>query len=735
MTRDSHGWASFAVAFDPADRAYFVADAPVAPLLRWDGSSWVLHAPPPGGEKLDARLVFHTDGTPHLVWRVDTAIRVARWDGTSWAAFGPSLTAGGINEQAEYAGNPAMALDAAGQPTVAWEHQTATGFEIHLRQWDGTTWNALGESTAANGIGNRTRPCRVPDVVLDDDGRPIVGWEENERIWVFHWTGTSWVELLGSVADAGILDVPACSIRLARASGSPDLVASFLANGSSVYLLRWDGAAWNGLGGSATGGGLTYGAHPQGRPGLALDPAGRPIVSWATWSEAGAPRVTRWTGAAWDGLGGSNAAPGVSATDGEIPFGAQALAVDSLGTPVVAWLDDMDRPGTSQGWPIYLRQWSGTAWSELGAWPYGSGLSDTPRTSRMPALAMDASGVPAVAWLERTEAGPEQVYLKQWNSAAWTGLGGSASGDGLNPPGRLNDGGLEVEIDGSGRPIVAWSDTASVRVRQWDGSAWVGLAGSDTGVAAGREPGLSVRASDGAVFLTWVGTDAGTPQVYLRQWDGGAWVELSGSASGGGISQNQGAGADAEWPRVRVDSIGRPVVAWGAYPGNPSHAVYLKRLEGGAWLEVGASATGGGIGDSWTGGVSLAVDSQDRPVVAWANEVVRWDGTAWTQLAGSGMPFATSSPVFRPVEVAVDGQDRVVVAWEANETVQWQVHVARWDNGVWSDIAASNQEGGVSNSAGPALDVALAARGSRVCVAWCEPAAPNLEILLRCTDD
>jgi hypothetical protein len=95
------------------------------------------------------------------------------------------------------------------------------------------------------------------------------------------------------------------------------------------------------------------------------------------------------------------------------------------------------------------------------------------------------------------------------------------------------------------------------------------------------------------------------------------WQEVgAGSASGGGISANDG---DSGIPSVAVAPDGRPYVAW-EDDSSGDYEIYVRRWNGSIWEEVGSgSASGGGIsdndGNSWC--PSLAVAPDGRPYVAW----------------------------------------------------------------------------------------------------------------------
>ena len=116
--------------------------------------------------------------------------------------------------------------------------------------------------------------------------------------------------------------------------------------------------------------------------------------------------------------------------------------------------------------------------------------------------------------------------------------------------------------------------------------------------------------------VAWRDDSSGTWQIYVRRWNGGAWVEMGGSASGGGISNTVG---PCYWPSVAIGPDGAPLVAW-IDDSSGSLEVYVRRWNGLAWEEMGAgSAAGSGISGSVDNvySTSLAVGPDNTPVVAW----------------------------------------------------------------------------------------------------------------------
>src|SRR5262245_2754067 len=175
--------------------------------------------------------------------------------------------------------------------------------------------------------------------------------------------------------------------------------------------------------------------------------------------------------------------------------------------------------------------------------------------------------------------------------------------------------------------------------------------------------------------------------------EGPAWVELAGSGSGGGISRNRG---HSQTPRVKVDPAGHPVVVWRDTSGGLTGEIYLKRWDGAAWVELAGSGSEGGV--SRTGSTShspaLALDNRGRPVIAWVENkdiyLRQWDGAVWVELAGSATGEGVSSGTGRSSfpAVAVDAEGHPVVAWDAADPGKSRIFVRRWTGSAWIELGA-----------------------------------------------
>lgn len=378
---------------------------------------------------------------------------------------------------------------------------------------------------------------------------------------------------------------------------------------------------WQPVGsGSAGGGGISDNSGTSQSAAMAAGPNNRLYVAWSDDSSGDAEiYLRRWDGSNWSDLGGSAGGGGISNNSGASLW--PAVAVDSDGNPWVAWHD-----ASAGDTEIYVRRWTGAAWEPVGnGSAEGGGISNNAGSSAYVALEIAANGQAYAVWMD-SSAGNQEVYARRWNGSAWEGLAGSASGGGIsNTPTRSGRPAIALYDN---LPTVAWAETETVGdiyVRRFDGTAWVELgehSASNGGVS--NTPGVSQYAAigysaAGKPFVAWYDYTPGQPEIYAATLEGVQWVAAgTGATSGGGISNT---GNTSVEPALAVQG-GAPYVVWQETT-NSDAEVYIRRLAGDNWVEVGnGSASGGGISDNSGDSqyAALAFDGQGRLYVAWADD-------------------------------------------------------------------------------------------------------------------
>jgi subtilase family serine protease len=261
-----------------------------------------------------------------------TQIYVRRWSGPSagWTFVGSGHEGGGASNVLSFrfthadtgaedvafhgASAPGLAIGPDGAPVVAFLY--TSGFvvshpevfnglndDVYVTRWNGTAWVAVGPEVpagptpaglgAAGGASATGGWSRVvwenyinkPVVAVGTDGRPVVAWGESTpealmRVYLRRFNGTAWEGLGGD----GVMDTAPLANDVSLAVHGTDPVLTWgRGDGatSSVFVTRWTGSAWTEVGaGSASGLGISGSTTPAFVPAITLAATGAPTVIW-----------------------------------------------------------------------------------------------------------------------------------------------------------------------------------------------------------------------------------------------------------------------------------------------------------------------------------------------------------------------------------------------------------------------------------------------------------------------
>jgi hypothetical protein len=146
-----------------------------------------------------------------------------------------------------------------------------------------------------------------------------------------------------------------------------------------------------------------------------------------------------------------------------------------------------------------------------------------------------------------------QVLVKRWNGVNWAQVGGLLN----NSPSEYAEE-PNITVNSSGTPYVIWEETPNfnIFVKRLNGASWQSLGGTlnyDPG-SNGSQPGIAVDRQNGNLaYAVWV---EGSYYVCYKRWNEGAgnWVE--------GNTLNVNIGLGVTDPSIALDNNNRPVVAW-----------------------------------------------------------------------------------------------------------------------------------------------------------------------------
>lgn len=290
------------------------------------------------------------------------------------------------------AANLNLSADRHGSAVLAWNENYGDNDIVHLRAlrpggWTDWPGRYLGDDLP---YAARTR------AVAAWKGEAVLAWGEflrspdGSQLTVRRWNDTprSWVRGPAFNDPRAYARTPA--LALTRA-GQP--VVAWLqgdVTAARVLAARWDGQAWQALGGPLN-------RHPPGYVAatrLVLDGQDRPIAAWLE-DHAGQDTLyaARWNGQHWQAMGGPLSAAFAS---------APTLSTDPAGHAVLAWVQE--RGGQGQ---VHAARWTGRYWQGLGVQN-----RDPRRDARSPSVTTDDAGRTTLAWRE-DGGGIYQIQLRQ----------------------------------------------------------------------------------------------------------------------------------------------------------------------------------------------------------------------------------------------------------------------------------------------------------------------------------
>ncbi|THF71542.1 hypothetical protein E7T06_02695 [Deinococcus sp. Arct2-2] len=362
-------------------------------------------------------------------------------------------------------------------------------------------------------------------------------------VLAFPLTAPTGDNLRGPVRELALAAAPDGSLVLAVMADSGTFNSGrgvFTARRLTAWRAESSGAAlsWQPLGGS-----LNYDdPRPVSSLNLALDERGAPVLVWnENYGDNDIVVFRAFQNGAW-----TQWQPRYLGDD--LPYAARTRAVAARnGEPVLAWGEWLRNPYGSR---LTVRVWEESA----KTWRRGPAFNDISAFSRTPALALNAAGLPTVAWLQG-EVLDSNVFVKRWTGTAWEALGSS-----LNRRPNTYLASTRMVLNPQEQPVVAWLEDLdgedALYVSAWSGSAWTALGGRlDT--ASASAPSLAVNRA-GQPVAAWVEERGGVGRVRVARWQGGAWQDLGGR--GGAV--NLDIKRDARSPSVAVDAAGAVVLAW-----------------------------------------------------------------------------------------------------------------------------------------------------------------------------
>jgi hypothetical protein len=601
---------------------------------------------------------------------------------------------------------PSMALDSSGNPVVSWSEHSGFSSKLYVKRWTGSSWIQVGTFLNAN----TDKGAFSPSLALDNSDNPVVSWQETDgtsfNIYVKRWNGSSWVQLGATFLDVNTNQSAQYSSLAVDSSGNP-VVSWEEYDGTSIntYVKRWNGSSWVQLGTFEV-----LGTNQSARfPSLALDSSDNPVVSWnEIVSGSGNILVKRWNGSSWVEVGGF-----LDVVVSSIAAFKPSIAIDTSDNLVVSWIEGN---GTSTN--IYVKRWNGSGWVQLGTFLD----ANTNKNVDNPTITVDSSGNPVVSW-EESDGTSANIYVKRWTGSSWQQT------DGVFDNVKANNAVYpSLALDSANNPVVAWSESNNIYVKVFYKNVFKPF-GDSVHFSIGDDatnPSIALNAA-GNPMVAWEEFEGTTfyDDLFVRRWDGTSWPSVGTTD----IKVSTAISNDAVSPSLAAEkTTSNPVIAWAEGPGGlDSYNIQVQRWNGTAWVNYGSTTPLDRTASNTTRDPSLALDSNNYPYVAWTEQVgsssnvyvKRWTGTAWAWVGGSaGLRVDPASNAFS-ASLAIGTDNKPVIAWaEENASVNSSIYVKKLVGNTWTLVGTTAIDTSIANYAlDPSLDLDSS---NNPIVAWTE---------------
>ncbi|MBX3054024.1 MAG: hypothetical protein KF753_21280 [Caldilineaceae bacterium] len=245
---------------------------------------------------------------------------------------------------------------------------------------------------------------------------------------------------------------------------------------------------------------------------------------------------------------------------------APALAVDSDGKRLLAYIHDTPGAPQGRGTDVRALHWNGTAWES----PVSVTSDQQPEYN--PALAYDANGKGVLLWersnlstavtpsLDITFTQSLEIATSVWNGSAWSAPAALTANSLMDRSPQLAKGSdgtlMALWQTGNGDTLTGTgANPVALTYALWNGSSWSSPVVAVAGLSDLRQVRLAVRSASEAALVVTKGdaTRSGDTELYYSTFNGTAWSGLQ------AVTANS---VDDTSPTLAYDSTGRRHLLW-----------------------------------------------------------------------------------------------------------------------------------------------------------------------------
>jgi phage terminase large subunit-like protein len=344
-----------------------------------------------------------------------------------WSIYSARYTAGAwgtaklIDNGANPAHNPEVAMDSKGNAIAVWEQFDGAYFSIYSARYTAGAWGT------AKLIETATGDALDSQIAMDGNGNAMAVWKQTDgayfSIYSARYTAGAWGT--PKIIDTGVGDSYYPQIAM---DDHGDAVAVWMHFGlptdNNIYVNRYTGGAWGTPKAIKTGTGTVY--DPQ----IAMDGKGTAIAVWQQFDGAYfSIYSSRYSAGVWGKARMIETTTGDAATP--------RIAMDDNGNAVAVW---QQFDGTH--FSIYSNRCSAGVWAKARLIETGPGDSSDPQ------IAMDSKGNAEVVWVQTDGSGQNCIFANRCSAGAWgtANVIETFNGDASIPQVAMNDNGKAVVV-------------------------------------------------------------------------------------------------------------------------------------------------------------------------------------------------------------------------------------------------------------------------------------------------
>ncbi len=324
----------------------------------------------------------------------------------------------------------------------------------------------------------------------------------------------------------------------------------------------------------------------------------------------------------------------------------------------------------------------------------GGSLNVNPDQNAKFAVISSYNATPYVTWSEFNGI-TNQVYVKHYDGNSWVQDGGSLN---INTGENANFPFISIYND---MPYVTWSESdeviSKIYVKHYNGNSWVQDGGSLNMNAAQSAYVCDIAVFNGTPYVCWQESNGTANQIYVKHYNGSAWISDNGSL-------NVNTGQTASGPKMDI-SHGTPYVTWWEFSGGVQ--IYVKHYNGVSWVQDGGGLN---VNVNQNARYSDIAISNGTPYVTWKEDngladqiyVKHYNGSDWKQ-AGGSLNINTNQYAYYPYIAASNSPP--YVAWREQIDAAFQIYVKHYNGSSWEQAGGSLNINVFQSAYSPSLDI------------------------------